>query len=127
MRAIEFLIETALSDVERLWDSLGIRSYIFEKNGTITLSQIIVPKEKRQSGIGTKAMLALTQYADETNQRIVLTPSKDFGGSVARLTKFYNNFGFVLNKGRNKDFTTIETMIRLPKSNMKIRELSRDS
>jgi predicted GNAT family N-acyltransferase len=127
MRAIEFLIETALSDVERLWDSLGIRSYIFEKNGTITLSQIIVPKEKRHSGIGTKAMLALTQYADETNQRIVLTPSKDFGGSVDRLTKFYKNFGFVLNKGRNKDFTTIETMIRLPKSNMKIRELSRDS
>lgn len=115
MRFREFVLESTLKDVKHLWDSLGIESFIFEKDGTISLSQIIVPKKQRQSGIGTSAMKALTDYADKTNQRIVLSPSSDFGGSLARLIKFYKNFGFVSNKGRNKDFTTSETMIRLPR------------
>lgn len=105
-----------LDDVKNYWESMGIDSFIFEKNGTISLSQIIVPKSQRKAGIGTTAMKALTDYADTTNQRIVLSPSSDFGGTVSRLIKFYKRFGFVQNKGRNKDFTTMETMIRLPQS-----------
>ena len=115
MRASEILLESTLTDVKSVWDSLGIDSFIFEKNGTISLSKIIVPKSQRKSGIGTTAMQALTDYADKTNQRIVLSPSSDFGGSVSRLIQFYKRFGFVQNKGRNKDFTTSETMIRLPR------------
>lgn len=45
----------------------------------------------------------------------MLTPSKDFGGtSVKRLTDFYKRFGFVENKGKNKDFTIRDTMYRVP-------------
>ena len=115
MNPPEFTSASSLDDVKSLWNSLGIDSFIFEKNGTISLSQIIVPKSQRKSGIGTTAMQALTDYADKTNQRIVLSPSSDFGGSVPRLIQFYKRFGFVSNKGRNKDFTTSETMIRLPR------------
>ena len=35
--------------------------------------------------------------------------------SQARLKKFYKKFGFVENKGRNKDFEISELMYREPK------------
>lgn len=83
--------------------------------GVLTLSRIVVPKGQRGAGIGTKAMEELTALADRSGQRIELTPSDDFGAtSVNRLKEFYKRFGFVENKGRNKDFTTRETMYRPP-------------
>ncbi len=114
MRSKEFITESGIKDVESAWNSLGIDSFIYEKNGTISLDKIVVPKNLRQTGTGSKAMQMLIDYADKTNQRIVLSPSSDFGGSVPKLIRFYKRFGFVPNKGRNKDFTTSETMIRLP-------------
>lgn len=103
-----------LKDVTAQWDAAGIRNSAFEKNGVITLSQIIVPKDKRESGLGTSALRSLVEYADRTGQRIALSPSADFGGNKNRLIKFYKKFGFVENKGRNKDFAISETMIREP-------------
>ena len=90
---------------------------ISETDTEINLSKIVVPKESRGSGIGTKAMEDLIRYADENKKRIVLTPSKDFGASsVARLVEFYKRFGFVENKGRSRDFSTREAMIREAKN-----------
>ena len=103
-----------LKDVTAQWDAAGIRNSAFEKNGVITLSQIIVPQDKRESGLGTSALRSLVEYADRTGQRIALSPSADFGGNKNRLIKFYKKFGFVENKGRNKDFAISETMIREP-------------
>jgi GNAT superfamily N-acetyltransferase len=86
---------------------------IAEKNGVINLSRIVVPKEQRGTGVGSGIMKQLVDYADATGSRITLTPSTDFGGtSVSRLKDFYKQFGFVENKGRNKDFSTRETMYR---------------
>ena len=85
------------------------------KKGDLTLSRIEVPKEQRGKEVGTKAMEDIIKYADENNKRIVLTPSTDFGGtSVKRLKEFYKKFGFIENTGKNKDFTTKETMYRNP-------------
>ena len=85
------------------------------EKGDLTLSKIEVPKEQRGKEIGTKAMEDIIKYADENNKRIVLTPSTDFGGtSVKRLKQFYKKFGFIENTGKNKDFTTKETMYRNP-------------
>ena len=85
------------------------------KKGDLTLSRIEVPKEQRGKQVGTKAMEDIIKYADENNKRIVLTPSTDFGGtSVKRLKEFYKKFGFIENTGKNKDFTTKETMYRNP-------------
>ena len=83
-----------------------------ESTGYATLENISVPKELRGQGIATKVMQELVDEADANGWNMALTPSSDFGSSKARLVKFYGSFGFVPNSGRNKDFTTRETMIR---------------
>jgi GNAT superfamily N-acetyltransferase len=85
---------------------------ISEMPNAIDLSRIVVPKENRGQGIGSSVMQDLIDYADQTGKQVRLSPSSDFGGSPTRLKKFYKEFGFVENKGRNKDFSTRETMIR---------------
>lgn len=96
-------------------DKYNVKLDLFETDKDISLSKIVVPKETRGKGIGTSAMEEIINYADINNKRILLTPSTDFGGtSVDRLKDFYKGFGFVENKGKNKDFTTKETMYRNP-------------
>jgi GNAT superfamily N-acetyltransferase len=90
---------------------------IFESPEAIDLSRIIVPKEMRGQGLGSNVMQDLIDYADQSGKQVRLSPTSDFGGSPTRLKKFYKQFGFVDNRGRNKDFTTRETMIRNPKEN----------
>ena len=88
---------------------------IYENPSEITLSKIVVPKAERGGGVGTSAMNDLIKYADQSGKKIVLTPSTDYGGSsVSRLKDFYKKFGFVENAGKNKDFSTRESMFRLP-------------
>lgn len=106
--------DASLESVREAWSEAGIKHAISEQDGTIEVSQIVVPKDKRGQGIGTEAMQKLLAYADATVQRVVLTPSSDFGGTKSRLEKFYKGLGFVANKRRSKDFTTRATMIREP-------------
>ena len=81
------------------------------------LSRIVVPKEGRSSGVGTQVMEDIIQMADAQGAKVSLTPDTEFGGtSVSRLKDFYKRFGFVENKGRNKDFSTRNTMYRNPQS-----------
>jgi GNAT superfamily N-acetyltransferase len=87
---------------------------IAESPKAIDLSKIVVPKEMRGQGVGSSVMQDLIDYADQTGKQVRLSPTSDFGGSPTRLKKFYKEFGFVDNRGRNKDFTTRETMIRNP-------------
>jgi GNAT superfamily N-acetyltransferase len=97
--------------------SKGIETDMYEKRGLITLSRIVVPKDQRSQGLGSSAMQDIIDYADRTGQRIGLSPSTDFGGtSRSRLEDFYKRFGFKNNKGRYKDFTVSESMIRNPKA-----------
>jgi len=51
--------------------------------------------------------------------RLALTPTKAFGASKGRLEKWYRRHGFVPNKGRNKDFSTKESMIRPQSQDLK--------
>ena len=90
---------------------------IYENPNNITLSRIVIKKELRNTGIGTKIMQDLINYADQHKKIITLTPSSDFGGSVNRLNQFYKGFGFVPNKGRKKNFEFRDSMIRVPKIN----------
>lgn len=85
-----------------------------DTQGDIRLHAIEVPKEKRGQGIGTRAMKGLTNYADKQQKRVTLTPQAD-KGKKGKLEKFYKNFEFKANKGRNKDFTVSDTRIRNPK------------
>jgi predicted GNAT family N-acyltransferase len=105
--------------VDKLKEKYGVTLDLSESKSTdiINLSRIVLPKQDRGKGIGTKVMLDIIRYADENNKRITLTPSKDFGGtSVSRLIDFYKKFGFVENKNRYKDFTIRDSMYREPYS-----------
>jgi GNAT superfamily N-acetyltransferase len=82
------------------------------RDGGLTLSQLVVPKEMRSQGIGTQVMQEILKYADANGARIGLTPSDAWGGNVRKLEEFYKRFGFKPNTGRSRDFTTWETMLR---------------
>ena len=102
----------SFDSVKEAWSSAGIDGQIFENGDVITVSKIVVPKDKRGAVAVTKAMRQLIDYADANGKHIVLSPSGDFGGDVKRLKKFYKGMGFVENKGKNRAFSTMETMYR---------------
>lgn len=89
------------------------------RNGNLELASIVVPKEERKQGTGTAFMEDLVAAADASGKIVELTPATrdDVHGTTSRgrLVKFYKRFGFVENKGRNKDFTLrADVMFREP-------------
>jgi GNAT superfamily N-acetyltransferase len=78
------------------------------------LARIIVEKGQRGQGVGSEFMRDLSARADADNALLKLTASSDFGGSKSRLIDFYKRFGFVENKGRNRDFSVWGGMYRRP-------------
>lgn len=89
-------------------------------NGDLRLAHMIVPRGPlRNQGRGTAAVMELCKFADNHGRRILLSPGHrdDHHGTTsrARLVRFYKRFGFVENKGRRKDFTTMEGMYRSPR------------
>lgn len=102
----------SINDIFKKYPDVTIDASVGKKD--INLSRIVVPKEMRNQGVGTQVMSDLSDYADSIGKRITLTPSSDFGGSVPKLKTFYKELGFVENKGKNKDFSTRETMYREP-------------
>lgn len=90
---------------------------IYENKTSLILSRIVVKDEFRGTGIGSKIMEELTNYADKNNQIVALTPSGDFGGNKNRLIQFYKSFGFKHNKGQYKHFGFRDSMIRYPRMN----------
>lgn len=93
---------------------------VIEHKDIIRLSSIVVRKEDRGNGTGTKVMKELCDYADNHKKTIILSPATkdDYHGqgpsSQSRLIEFYKRFGFVLNKGKNLDLTISEMMYRKP-------------
>ena len=94
------------------------------KNGYLFLSEIKILPEYRGLGYGQQAMEQIIDYANKNNYILALTPSSDFGGNKNRLINWYKSLGFVMNKGKNKDFQTMEMMYKLPET-MKIEEMIR--
>lgn len=101
-------------------DDLGLKQFrVFETSrGDLKLDMIEVDKSSRKQGIGSEAMRRLIEYADKQGKRVILTVGQRDDGSGTtsrgRLVNFYKRFGFVENKGRNKDFTISEGMYRAP-------------
>lgn len=85
----------------------------FSHGGYAVLHGVRVPKGQQCQGVGTAFMKDLIEQADSSGWALALTPSTDWGASSkTRLERFYRRFDFVPNKGRNKDFTTMESMLR---------------
>lgn len=114
MKSFLTFITEELKSLQDKLDDLGVDHSLSHNKGTTTVHKIVVKKEDRNKGLGSKAMKAITDHADQHGHKLVLSPSSDFGGSKSRLNKFYKRHGFVENKGRNKDFSTRETMYREP-------------
>lgn len=105
--------QASLRSIRDFAEKAGATLDAFESNGRISLSRIVV--DERGKGTGTEIMRRLTDYADRTGQAIELDPSTDFGASSrARLVRFYKRFGFVENKGRNRDLEVSSDMYRKP-------------
>jgi GNAT superfamily N-acetyltransferase len=108
-RSVRQVAEDAMKSIPGL--KLGV--YGNPESG-YTISRIEIPKDLRNTGLGTSVMRSITQAADQEGARLMLTPTSDFGGDKNRLTEFYKRLGFINNSGRTRDFTTMEAMIRSP-------------
>jgi GNAT superfamily N-acetyltransferase len=119
-------IENKISTFERTLQSLypeidRVGIYFDANNQSIFISDFYIKPENRRQGIGTKIMNSITKFADEVKLPIVLIPEpEDDVMTVSELISFYKKFGFVLNKGKQKDYSFSDpfatTMYRLPKS-----------
>jgi ribosomal protein S18 acetylase RimI-like enzyme len=89
-----------------------------DSRNAIEVSSIIVDKENQRQGTGTAVMQEIVKYADENGKILVLDPAiidkKHGTTSQSRLRKFYKRFGFIDNKGRNKNYEFRSLMIRYP-------------
>lgn len=107
-------------DIKQKYNLKEFRLY-FNQYGDIILDMIA--SNVKNQGDGSSAMLDLVNLADKYNKKILLTTGlkDDRWGTTSknRLIKFYKRFGFVENKGRNKDFSTRHNMIRIPKKIIK--------
>lgn len=90
----------------------GLKLDMAGRGQRVTISRIVSPAQNE--GTGSEVMRRLTHWADASGKTLALTPSADFGGNVKRLREFYKRFGFIENKGRNKDYETSESMYREP-------------
>lgn len=89
----------------------------------LVIKKLVVDKAIRNQGQGTEVMERIIEWADKNKTTILLTPSKDFGASsINRLVRFYRQFGFIKNKGKNKNYEYSELMFREPDTTNIIRE-----
>jgi hypothetical protein len=106
--------ETSLEDLESIAASLGSKLSLSKIKNRVTISMISVPEKGK--GTGSKILEMICKYADLNQLKLVLTPEKIEGtSSVERLERFYKRFGFVKNKGKEKDFSFMDAMYRNPK------------
>jgi predicted GNAT family acetyltransferase len=100
--------------LDQKYPDIRFELYPNDKAKRVYLTGFIVPYTMRGQGVGSSFMNDLTKIADENGWTITLTPSSSYGGNVTRLKQFYKGFGFVENKGSNRDFSHREDMYRLP-------------
>ena len=93
-----------------LLDDVGIETT--QRGNVLEISKIETPDSLRGQGLADQKLDQLIQQADLDGTTLALTPSNAFGANKSRLTKWYKRHGFVPNKGRNKNFTTRESMVR---------------
>jgi GNAT superfamily N-acetyltransferase len=113
-------LESSLKSKYPELEELGM--YMQSSNNAIYLSDLYVKDEYRGQGIGTKVMHDIVEFADSHKLPIVLIPEPESikKSAVAKLVDFYKKFGFVINAGKQIDYSLrlpmATSMYRLPKS-----------
>ena len=87
-------------------------------NHYIAIDKIFIDEQFRGNDYANDAMKLIFYYADNNNLIITLTPDSVWGANKSKLKAWYKSLGFVENKGRNKDFQTMQLMYRLPKGGL---------
>ena len=83
----------------------GLDLYTFvSKQGYVELSQLNVPKEQRNQGIGHIVVQTIKDFAQKIGFPVVLRPEAE-ARKKSKLDNFYKDLGFIHNKGRNRDYT----------------------
>ena len=72
-------VRYALSDIESKYAEQTDVLFVHEKKDKISISNIVVKKELRNSGIGQAILTDIINYADENGKTITLTPTSEFG------------------------------------------------
>lgn len=113
MNGLNEAIDTLYAELEQFKPALQDIEITYFFNGWVRIAKIIVRRSDRNQGVGTAVMSHITNWANQNGIDLCLSPGTDYGAtSISRLVKFYQRFGFVPNKGKHKDFTTRETMVR---------------
>lgn len=113
----KFQTQNELDAIIQKYESMGMICWIYLRaNGkSIHVASIKIPnKTDRKKGLGSALMGEIVQLCDKYNLLCTLTPANTETPMSVLLT-FYKKFGFVPNKGRNKDFRFMDSMIRYPK------------
>jgi GNAT superfamily N-acetyltransferase len=107
--------DTLENNILEMYDDVLDKLSIYDNGDNIELSMIKLKPEHQKKKIGTKIMNYITNYADSRSKVLHLTPDSSMGTPKSVLNKFYMSFGFVPNKGMNKDYRFRSTLIRYPK------------
>jgi GNAT superfamily N-acetyltransferase len=83
-------------------------------NKYLVLDKIFIEKEHQSKGYGQKVMEQIIDFANKDSLIITLTPDDVWGSKKKRLTDWYKSLGFIMNKGKKKDFETMQLMYKLP-------------
>lgn len=104
----------SVSDIKSKYADVLKKFSVYERDNEISVSLVIVDPNVRGQGIGRQIFQDLNDYADQVGKTIVLTPDASFGSKKSDLIRFYKSLGFVMNKGRDKDYEISELMYRKP-------------
>jgi predicted GNAT family N-acyltransferase len=101
----------AISNIIKEYTALGCNIGISPfYDDFIYLSRLIVPKDKREQGLGKRFLTDLVTAANQFKIILTVEPSEEFGGDKIRLEKFYASFGFIPNN--NSDL--VGSMVKYP-------------
>jgi len=108
--------QKSVSELEsNLESKYNVTLDLYQNKDFLELDKIIVTEDQRNTGVGSNVMREVIDFANKKGLTIALTPSTSYGAtSIDRLKGFYKGLGFVENKGINKDFTTKQSMLKLP-------------
>lgn len=111
--------KTMTRNWERRPSHSGLRIYITKSETPhgphYKVHDLFVPPHLRGQGVGSRIMKGATKIADKNKGSMSLNQAPEKGKKTA-LRRFYAGFGFVPNKGRNKDFITRDSFIRPTKN-----------
>lgn len=86
-------------DIELAWHEKGVTLWLIENRVRIQIAKIVVPKEFRGYGIGSRVISDILAYAQSKRKPVTLTASESYGSNMEALKRFYARFGFVENTG----------------------------